>query len=188
MKKALLLLSVVVALTGMAAPKDNFNFDIRPDAPVNSAPTAVEWQNRNAEALNKALQPKVLATFVASPEAADALLAKVKKAYASDPTVLTQIAAVTQLVMTPDCDKAEDARELWSEALLRAAASSTDGYRTTFFLDQLRWCAEEDQADEIAAIGKKSNDKAVQQMAAMVAREVDDDDDGIFSFFTALWD
>ncbi len=190
MKAIFLTLSLLLACAASAQGLGK-EYDIRPGASNEAAPTAVEWSNRNDAALAKATAPDALKAFVASPEAADALLAKVRGAYGSDPIVLTQIAAVTQLVMTPDCKRAKAARELWSEALLRAASASTDGYRTVFFLDQLRWCADEDQDDAIEAIGEKSDDKAVRQMVELVLRELDDDtreEGGFFSFLKALWD
>ena len=93
---------------------------------------AYEWQRKNPEAVKKATEPKVLAEFVKSDLAADELLWKIGTSYAGDPVVLTQIAAVTQLVMCPKCDKAPAGRKVWVAALQRRRASTTDGYVRTF--------------------------------------------------------
>ena len=101
---------------------------------------AYEWQRANPKLVEDATRPEVLAAFVASPEAADALLAKIGTSYAGDPVALTQIAAVTQLVMCPKCPKAPERRKLWVAALRRAKAASDDGYVKTFCNQQLRLC------------------------------------------------
>lgn len=101
---------------------------------------AYEWQKKNTDAVVAATRPEVLASFVASDAAADALLAKIGTSYDGDPLVLTQIAAVTQLVMCPKCPKAPARRALWVAALKRARASTEDGYVRTFCDQQLRVC------------------------------------------------
>ena len=101
---------------------------------------AYEWQRRDAKSIEAATRPEVLSKFVASPEAADALLAKVGTSYDGDPVALTQIAAVTQLVMTPGCPKAPACRKIWVAALERARAATDDGYVRTFCDQQLRLC------------------------------------------------
>ena len=101
---------------------------------------AYEWQRQNPDAVKKATEPKVLAAFVASDASADALLAKIGTAYDGDPIALTQIAAVTQLVMCPKCSKAPAGRQVWVAALQRARAATDDGYVRTFCDQQLRFC------------------------------------------------
>ena len=101
---------------------------------------AYEWQRQNPDAVKKATEPQVLAAFVASDAAADALLAKIGTAYDGDPIALTQIAAVTQLVMCPKCSKAPAGRQVWVAALQRARAATDDGYVRTFCDQQLRLC------------------------------------------------
>ena len=134
-----LLAAVGCATTPNEAKKDQY--DIRPDAAqAGAAPTAVEWQNKNDAARAAATRPEVLAKFVATPAAAEALLAQVGPAYAGDPLVLTQIAAVTQLVMCPKCDKAPAARKVWVAALEKAVASAKDDYVRTFCRQQLDLC------------------------------------------------
>lgn len=101
---------------------------------------AYEWQRKNPDAVVAATRPKVLAEFVASDAAADALLAKIGTSYGGDPLVLTQIAAVTQLVMCPKCPKSPARRAVWVAALERARAKTGDGYIRTFGDQQLRLC------------------------------------------------
>ena len=135
----LMLAAVGCATTPEEAKKDQY--DIRPEAAAaNAAPTAVEWQNKNDAKLAAATKPEVLAKFVASPAAAEALLAQIGPAYAGDPLVLTQIAAVTQLTMCPKCDKAPTARKVWIAALEKAMASAKDDYVRTFCRQQLDLC------------------------------------------------
>ena len=101
---------------------------------------AYEWQRREAKTIEGETRPAVLAKFVSSPEAADGLLARIGTSYDGDPLVLTQIAAVTQLVMTPNCAKAPACRRVWVAALERARATTDDGYVRTFCDQQLRLC------------------------------------------------
>ena len=135
-------------------------------------PMAYEWQKSHDAEIAAATKPETLAAFVKDGAAAAGLLAEVKEAFASDPKVLVQIAAVSQLVMCPKCDKAPAAREVWTKALLEAAAKAPDTYRTLFYLDQLRWCGKAGQADEIVRIGAKAGDKAVADFANVVVREL----------------
>ena len=101
---------------------------------------AYEWQQKNAKGVADATKPEVLAAFVASDTAADALLAKIGTSYDGDPVALTQIAAVTQFVMLPNCPKAKAGREVWVAALERARTKTDDGYVRTFCDQQLRLC------------------------------------------------
>ena len=142
---ALFASSLLVACTttkDAATPKKDA-YDIRPAEKAGQkaqAQTAVEWQNDNDARLAEQTKPETLAKFVASPAAADALLAQIGTAYAGDPLVLTQIAAVTQLVMCPKCPKAPARRSVWVAALKRARAATDDGYVRTFCDQQLRLC------------------------------------------------
>ena len=101
---------------------------------------AYEWQRANSKAVAEATKPEVLKKFVETSAAADALLAKIGTSYNGDPVALTQIAAVTQLVMCPKCPKAPACRKVWVAALERARAASDDGYVKTFCDQQLRLC------------------------------------------------
>ena len=103
-------------------------------------PLGSYWQQEHAAEVAAATTPEALGAYLASAAAAEALLAKVGPAYTTDPIVLTQIGAISQLVMTPNCKKAPTARKLWVAALERALEGSADEYRKAFFRDQLRWC------------------------------------------------
>ena len=109
-------------------------------AHVDGYQMAYEWQRANPKLVEEATKPDVLRKFVETPAAADALLAKIGTSYDGDPVALTQIAAVTQLVMCPKCPKAPERRKLWVAALRRAKAASDDGYVKTFCNQQLRLC------------------------------------------------
>ena len=169
MKKILCCLALAAAFAGCAT-KDAY--DIKPEAADDGVPTSVEWQNAHNADLEAAMTPQALSVYVRTPAAADALLAEVRPAYATDPMVATRVGAVTQLVMCPTCKKAPACRKVWAAALLRAAEGSTDAYRTMFFLDQLRWCGTAAQKPGVLAIGQKSSEKCVKDFAAWVAREL----------------
>ena len=109
-------------------------------AHVDGYQMAYEWQRANPKLVADATKPEVLRAFVETPAAADALLAKIGTSYDGDPVALTQIAAVTQLVMCPKCPKAPACRKVWVAALERARAASDDGYVKTFCDQQLRLC------------------------------------------------
>ena len=109
-------------------------------AHVDGYQMASAWQRANPKLVADATKPEVLKAFVETPAAADALLAKIGTSYDGDPVALTQIAAVTQLVMCPKCPKAPACRKVWVAALERARAASDDGYVKTFCDQQLRLC------------------------------------------------
>lgn len=144
-------------------------------------PLVAEWQKANAALLEAAVSDDSLAEAVASPAAAMDLLAKIGPAYDTDPVVATRIAAVTQWVMTPDepcwwkfwaASPHADGRKVWVEALLRTAETSPCASATAFCLDQLRWCgcACPRVAERIRAVGVRSADKAVRDMADLALR------------------
>ena len=103
-------------------------------------PMAYEWQTANESQVAVTTQPEILATFVTGETAALRLLARVKGAYATDPLVATQVAAVTQLVMTPGCPKAAAGRPIWVAALEKTRAAAKDDYVRAFCDQQLRLC------------------------------------------------
>ena len=179
MKKILIGLFAAAVLAGCAtknAVRDEY--DIKPAETSEAAPTAVEWENANDKTLTAETAPEALCRYLKSPAAADALLAEVKGAYKTDPMVATKVHAIGQLVMSPNCRLKKKCcsarcRDLWTAALLKAAKSSTDAYRTMFFLDQLRWCGKASQAAEVKAVGVASDAREVKDFAAMVARELE---------------
>ena len=169
MKK--LLLAVVVAASVFAVRAD-YN-DIKPEeTSKKAAPTAVVWQGDNAKKLAAAVDCKTIAKLVETDESMAALLAKVKGAYKTDPIVATQIMEISHKVMCTKCEKAPKCRERWVAQLIKAAETSTDSYRTTFFLDQLRWCGRKADVKAVLAIGAKGC-KAVKDFSGMVARELE---------------
>ena len=150
------LMSLVLLLAGCATEKKYAEFEPKgalapsdPAAYASYGPAmahrdgyqmAYEWQRANPKLVEEATKPDVLRKFVETPAAADALLAKIGTSYDGDPVALTQIAAVTQLVMCPKCPKAPACRKVWVAALERARAASDDGYVKTFCNQQLRLC------------------------------------------------
>lgn len=112
-------------------------------ASVEGYKMAYEWQMENPKLVEDATKVEVLAKFVESPAAADELLSKIGSSYTGDPIALTQIAAVTQLVMSPKCSKcpkSANCRAVWVAALERARKATDDGYVKTFCDQQLRFC------------------------------------------------
>ena len=111
------------------------------------APFAVGWSQAHDAEIKAATEEEVLIACVADAASAAALLGKIKPAYESDPLVLTQIAAVTQWVMTEDpCflffwkPSPSAGRKVWTEALARKIAESKDDYIRTFCRQQLDLC------------------------------------------------
>ena len=110
-------------------------------------PLAANWSTAHDAEIAAATEESVLAAFVADAASADALLAKVKGAYETDPLVMTQIAAVTQWVMLPEPfflffwkPSPADGRKVWTDALARRISESSDGYVRTFCQQQLDLC------------------------------------------------
>ena len=156
-------------------------YDIRPDANVQGAPTAAEWQEvkENAAALAAATAEDKLAAHVASDASAEALAAKVCGAYYINVIDAHVIAAVTQNVMIGNTPwwkfwapqvSAERAR--WIAALVKTAKNAKDAYVAQFCIDQLRWCATKDQIADIKAIAAKFSDKGVSSIAEMAVKEL----------------
>lgn len=182
MKKLLIMLAAAASLAGFSAdsvepvipelkdpnPYSNYNKAMASD---KNAPMAVEWQKDMGEALDRETSPKTLAKLVESDADMSALLAKVAPNYATDPMAATQIAAISQLAMSPNCQKAPALRARWTAALLNAAAKADDDYVKMYFLDQLRWCGRPEDAATVKSIGDKSS-KPVADFAALVAREL----------------
>lgn len=181
MKKLLSIALTAVTLAAFAAgaqkkagaPADNPYSDY--GAAMRSAkglPSAVQWQKTNNAAIEKAVSKETLAKLAATPGAMASLLSQVKGAYATDPVVATQIAAISQMAMCAKCPKAAKLRKDWNAALLKAAETAPDAYRAMFFLDQTRWCGEASDAAKVKAVGEKSGEKSVKDFAAMVASEL----------------
>lgn len=158
------------------APYHNYGpaMESSPGKPLTSA-----WQKSQRKAIDVATCDAALAAFVADSASAEALLAKVKGAYATDPLVLTQIAAVSQWVMLPDAwynllwdGPHAEGRKVWAKALIGKSSSSCDEYVRLLCLDQLRWCALPCQSGCIKALADKAESKAVKEMAGIVVRQL----------------
>lgn len=176
MRKILIVLVMMAAACAFA--KDQY--DIRPDAAKSGeALSAVDWQNKNDAALAAATDEATLAAFVSDEAAAKALLAQVKPAYATDPTVAFQIAAVSQWVMLDDpwyClfwDGPHAAgRKVWMKALCGTIREAADDYVKMFCLDQVRWCGCPCCATCVAEFAAREKSKAVKDFAEWVVREL----------------
>jgi hypothetical protein len=156
-------------------------YDIRPDAKVQGAPTAAEWQDvkENAAALAAATAEDKLAAHVSSAESAEALAGKARGAYYINVIDAHVIAAVTQYVMKDNTPwwmfwasdvSAERAR--WIAALVKTAMNAKDAYVAQFCIDQLRWCATKDEIPAIKEIAAKFSDKGVSSIAEMAVKEL----------------
>ena len=132
-------------------------------------PMAVEWQAQNKAALEKATSDVELVCFVRDLASAQALLAEVKPAYATDPLKASQIAAVSQFVMRPGW---EHARGIWTEALFKAFMTETDDTVRMAYLEQLRWCGCKKHAGAIQVVASACKSKAVRDFANVVVREL----------------
>lgn len=174
------ILLVLAAVSAVIAAKADYN-DIRPAKYEPKSPTAVVWQNDNDKALADATSCEALAALAATPASARALLMKLRGAYDTDPMVMMQIGALSQWVMEKDrflCFRKPSraaARKIWVKALVETAETSVDAYIKTLCLDQLRWCGCDCRClvRRIYGVGVNSGDKAVEDFAAMVARELE---------------
>lgn len=172
--------AVLAAAFAAAALEAKDQYDIRPGESSSAALTAVEWQATNATRLAAATTPEALAAHVATAEAAATLLEKVKGAYHTDPLDAHVIGAVSQYVMTLKGgfslafwkSSVAPERRLWAAALLKRAEDASDAYVKQFCIDQLRWCGLKCQAAAIAAIGEKSSDKGVKDLAYIASKEL----------------
>ena len=180
MKKILIAGLIAACGAVVAADPNPFSDYTTGMASDKAYPMAVEWHNANRAALETETSDAKLAAFVEDEAAAKALLSQVKPAYATDPLVAVQIAAVSQYVMREEPSWWEfwtwfcsSPRDVWTAALLDAAENASDSYCAEFMLNQLRWCGYPEQAGKVREIGKKSKCKAVRGLASMVAKELD---------------
>jgi len=160
------------AKTADKDPNPFTNYDVAM-RPVKGSPMAVEWQAAAAKDIEKATSCEVVARLTADRAAMDSLLANVDKAYATNPMVATQIAAISQKAMCSKCPKAPAMRKMWTAALYDAASKPKSEYAALFCLDQLRWCGYPEQAKDVRKLGAASKSKAVKDFAEMVAKELD---------------
>ena len=101
------------------------------------SPQAYEWQAENREQLDRLTQDRALEKYLENEMRADALCACVKPGYRGDSLKLTQIQAISDLVMKRGSDAQ---RKLWVAALERAKAKATTNDVDTFFRQQLELC------------------------------------------------
>lgn len=137
------------------------------DAPCHDPTLACHVVSRSAATDFESIKHHVML-----PKNSDDLLARVKTAGATDPSVLTVINAVSSLVMDETWKKSPSAREIWSCALLGAAERAKEEDRKMFFLGQLRQCGKSTQAERIMQIGRKSGSEAVNELASQIAAEL----------------
>ena len=163
------LMFATMASVAFLAVADEKIMDIRPgEAKIGDAPAAEKWQADNAAVLAAATDDGALDAIASDKAKAKALLAQLRGAYLTDPTVAFQVGAISQRVMrAPDAE-----RRIWTEALLSALEKSRDSYVKQFCIDQLRWCAYRSQAEKVRRLGKSANDAHVAKLADMAAAEI----------------
>ena len=180
MKKIAVAGWIAVCAAAFAADQNPYSDYKSGMASDKNFPMAVEWHDSNREAIESGTSKATLAAFLADESSAKALLAQVKGAYDTDPMVAVQVAAASQYAMNADPSWwefwrwfSDSPRRIWTKALIAEAAEATDSYRAEFCLDQLRWCAYPEQAEEICKIGRSAKCKAVKQMARLAVSEID---------------
>lgn len=173
-------LFVAVVLAAAAVAYGDSLQDIKPGASKVQAPSSVVWEGKNEAALAAATDSDTLAGIVEDDDNAEKLLAKVKRAYDTDPLVACQIAAVSQWVMVEDpwywlCFDGPRARgrKVWVKSLMKRVKEADDDYVKTFCLDQLRWCGCPCTAKCIAEFAATEKSKAVKDFAEVVVRELE---------------
>ena len=181
MKKIAVMGWLAVCAAAFAADPNPFSNYTAGTASDKADPSAADWHGTAAAAIAAETDDAKLAEIAGCPVRAKALLAEVKPAYATDPLTATKIAAVSQYVMRAGETSwwefwawfSDSPRAVWTAALLDAAKSSDNSYRTEFMLDQLRWCGYPEQAEDVRAIGRTVQCKAVRDFAFFVAKELD---------------
>ena len=108
--------------------------------------TAAEWAKTEKAKLDTINKVTMAALVKGAPATYVKLFAAVKSNYKSDPVEITRIGALTQFVVTSgniaNCKR-------YADELIKAAKASTSGDVTSFFIDQLRWCATPQQTKAI---------------------------------------
>ena len=181
MKKIAVMGWIAVCAAAFAADPNPYSNYTAGTASDKADPSAADWHGTSTAAIAAETDDAVLAKIASSPARAKALLDEVKPAYATDPLTATKIAAVSQYVMRAGGTTwwefwswlVDSPRAGWTAALLDAAKTSDNSYRTEFMLDQLRWCGFPEQAEDVRAIGRAAKCKAVRDFAFMVAKELD---------------
>lgn len=140
-------------------------------------PLTVNWQDAHKAEIAAATNPDLLIRKLRE-DVGTSLLKELRDAYKTDPIVMQQIAATTQVVMDPATPDAADLRARWTKTLLDMAWESKNAYQVMFCLDQLRWCARPEDAKALREIAKGWSNKIIEderhvrEFAAQVEREV----------------
>lgn len=148
-------------------------------------PLTVNWQDVHKAEIAAATSPETLLRLLRKNNG-KGLLDELRAPYHTDPIVMQQIAAMTQVVMDPATPNAANLRACWTGALIEkirlARAVDSDSKRSAYHallcLDQLRWCARPEDAKALREIAKWWNNgnaddtRHVREFAAQVEREV----------------
>lgn len=148
-------------------------------------PLTVNWQDAHKAEIAAATSPETLLRLLRKNNG-KGLLDELRAPYHTDPIVMQQIAAMTQVVMDPATPNAANLRACWTGALIEkirlARAVDSDSKRSAYHallcLDQLRWCARPEDAKALREIAKWWNNgnaddtRHVREFAAQVEREV----------------
>lgn len=133
---------------------------------------AAAWQYGAGKAALAKITPKSLEAILKDADKKlTPLFNGVKADRTTSPLIATQVASLTEFVMTPAGAKY---RKAFAKALFEKAKSSTDDYLTCFFLNQLRWCGLADQSKCILEFAK-SRSKNVKDLAKITSSAVRDD-------------
>ena len=149
-------------------------------------PLTVNWQDAHKAEIAAATSPETLLRLLRKNNG-KGLLDELRAPYHTDPIVMQQIAAMSQVVMDPATPNAANLRACWTKTLIvkihaaKAYISSfqtCSAYHALFCLDQLRWCARPEDAKALREIAKWWNNgnaddtRHVREFAAQVEREV----------------
>jgi len=146
-------------------------------------PTMAQCYNDPAmgPAIAKATSEEVIAKIARTENDMATLCANVSPGYTTDPVVACQIAAVSTYVMENAGapwyafwrPRRVASRAAWRDVLLSFAKTSADDYVACYFLDQLRWCGEADDAVRLRQSFSNAKSRHVREMAELVASELE---------------
>ena len=108
--------------------------------------TATKWAKAEKAKLDTINKVTLAELVKGAPATYVKLFAAVKSDYKSDPVEITRIASLTQFIVSSG-NIAN--RSSYADELIKAAKASTAGDVTSFFIDQLRWCATPQQTTAI---------------------------------------
>ena len=149
-------------------------------------PLTVNWQDAHKAEIAAATSPETLLRLLRKNNG-KGLLDELRAPYHTDPIVMQQIAAMSQVVMDPATPNAANLRACWTKTLIAkihaakayiSSSQTCSAYHALFCLDQLRWCACPEDAKALREIAKWWNNgnaddtRHVREFAAQVEREV----------------